>query len=768
MKNNTLKILALILASVMLLSAVPFAAAVCEAGCLDEDANGLCDTCGDAITQEEPCDHSLTTTYTANNNGTHTVETSACECGEKAAARMDADCTDEDENGVCDVCGGQIPEEGACTHAQETYYMPGEEGGTHTVETTSCECGLRPATSVPERCRDGNGDRECDLCGETIPDDVDVCTHPVRPLTVVVIANNNGTHVRQGICPTCNAVVATRDENCRDLDGTGTCYDCSAKIPEVNYAIHCVEDGMKSSAESEVVSFALSGVETDDIIWEVTASGSASPTLGTVVSDGKTATVDVYRGNERGVAKLAVKASWAGGSATGTFCISFYTRSSATVQLKDNVKSLTFMAKGQFAKVGRASGDTIKDYSLYSFLTDGCATSIRLYENNKANADVGVITYNTTGSTGQYKTDGYNEYSIAKLGSLVFTPVGTGTYVLNYELFETVGQSKLVTSTGTLNIIVGKVASEGNEIVYNTENGKAVTLKVSDFTDYWKAHVSSGTSNYVKFVINSDTEGLLYINTSKRGTVTSDYKFKIKYEYAQDGTYPLEGVTYMPNPNKSDYVDYIDFVIYSTSNKIFTGTLKFVVGKQAAASGSFTDVAASAWYADAVAYVSENGIMGGTSDSKFEPNTKLSRAMVATVLYRIAGSPSVTPTGVFTDVQDSNAWYYNAVCWAAANGIVKGTSDTTFSPDAFITRQDLAVMLHRFAKEYQKKDVSVGENTNILSYDDALTISEYAYAALQWAAGAGIVNGADGKLNPTGSATRAEAAAMFQRYMTNG
>ncbi len=113
----------------------------------------------------------------------------------------------------------------------------------------------------------------------------------------------------------------------------------------------------------------------------------------------------------------------------------------------------------------------------------------------------------------------------------------------------------------------------------------------------------------------------------------------------------------------------------------------------------------------------------------------------------------------------SGAWYEKAVAWAASNGIVGGVGGGLFDPNAEITREQMAVILYQYAK-LAGLDVSVGEDTNILSYNDALSISDYAYPALQWACGAGIIGGDDlGNLNPQGKATRAEAAAILQRFM---
>jgi hypothetical protein len=177
----------------------------------------------------------------------------------------------------------------------------------------------------------------------------------------------------------------------------------------------------------------------------------------------------------------------------------------------------------------------------------------------------------------------------------------------------------------------------------------------------------------------------------------------------------------------------------------------------------FTDVDKNDWFYDNVMYVYKNGLMKGTGSSTFSPDGKMTRAMFVTVLYRMSGDTG-NHKNTFSDVS-SSAWYYDAVAWAAANGIVSGAGDNRFDPDGEITREQLAVMLWRYAK-YKGHDVSEGETANILSYKDASYISKYAYAALQWACGAGIINGdAGGNLNPKSSATRAETAAILKRFI---
>lgn len=193
--------------------------------------------------------------------------------------------------------------------------------------------------------------------------------------------------------------------------------------------------------------------------------------------------------------------------------------------------------------------------------------------------------------------------------------------------------------------------------------------------------------------------------------------------------------------------------------------VSYVKATETPSKTKFNDVSANDWFASAVDYVTGKGMMNGTADNTFSPKANTTRGMVVTVLYRLENQPS-TSAASFTDVA-SGAYYANAVAWANANGIVSGYGSGKFGPNDKVTREQLAAILYRYA-QYKKYDVSVGEDTNILSYDDAQSISSYAIPAIQWACGAGVVTGKSGsKLDPKGNATRAEVAAMLMRFCEN-
>lgn len=175
----------------------------------------------------------------------------------------------------------------------------------------------------------------------------------------------------------------------------------------------------------------------------------------------------------------------------------------------------------------------------------------------------------------------------------------------------------------------------------------------------------------------------------------------------------------------------------------------------------FTDVDEGDWYYDAVQYVYEKGLMNGTAADEFAPNATTTRAMVVTILYRLEGEPSGGGETPFTDLK-AGQYYLDAVAWANANGIVNGTTATTFDPDGAITRQQMAAILYRYAA-YKGYDVSV--SADLSSYPDAGAIQTYAQDAMAWANGSELILGfEDHTLQPVGNSTRAQVATLLMRF----
>ena len=176
----------------------------------------------------------------------------------------------------------------------------------------------------------------------------------------------------------------------------------------------------------------------------------------------------------------------------------------------------------------------------------------------------------------------------------------------------------------------------------------------------------------------------------------------------------------------------------------------------------FTDVSADDWFYDPVCYVYSQGLMTGTSATTFEPNTPLSRAMLVAVLHRLEGSPQAS-AGDFSDVADGD-WYAQAVNWAASVGVVNGFDDGTFQPNTAITREQLAAILRNYA---QYKGLDVTASGDLAHYSDAASISDWAKESVTWAVGENLISGVtNDTLAPQACATRAQVAAILQRYLS--
>lgn len=172
----------------------------------------------------------------------------------------------------------------------------------------------------------------------------------------------------------------------------------------------------------------------------------------------------------------------------------------------------------------------------------------------------------------------------------------------------------------------------------------------------------------------------------------------------------------------------------------------------------FADLPVESWYREGVSYALDRGLMNGVGSREFDPDGNVTRAMFVTILYRAENAPSVEgKSNPFTDVQNGK-WYTEAVIWASDRGIVKGTSETTYSPDAPITREQIATILFRYSK-------SSPSDKSLSSFPDAGTVSSYAQNGMCWAVAEGIINGKDGKLAPKENATRCQIAAILMRYL---
>lgn len=198
---------------------------------------------------------------------------------------------------------------------------------------------------------------------------------------------------------------------------------------------------------------------------------------------------------------------------------------------------------------------------------------------------------------------------------------------------------------------------------------------------------------------------------------------------------------------------------YDTAKKAVAFTTPHL-SAYAVVSFPFTDVSEDMWYYGNAAYAYINGLLTGTTETTFAPEGIMTRAMLAEVLYRMAGSPAVPDKAGFIDVA-SDAWYANAVNWAAKAGVVTGIDAAHFAPETAVTREQTAAMLCRYAKQ---KGQAVTASSDLTKFTDAAQISAWAKTSMQWAVAKGLFKGNDGALTPTASATRAQTSAVLQRF----
>ncbi len=321
------------------------------------------------------------------------------------------------------------------------------------------------------------------------------------------------------------------------------------------------------------------------------------------------------------------------------------------------------------------------------------------------------------------------------------------------------------------------IASPQGAVALSSENG--LTTLITDGAESAEFDTASGAVS-----VNGNTGDFLVTVTTADGTIA-----RVRGRANGDITVtPKESTVGLDAPNGTYGVEYTKANDEETSETITIGSKGTAGGLQAsgdtgrkaadenAAEGQtptapvdentlpFADVGEEDWFFEDVKFVYENGLMNGTSGAVFAPNANITRAMLVTVLWRMENEPVVNYLMTFEDVE-AESWYTEAVRWAASEGIVNGYSETEFAPNDNITREQIAAIMHRYA-QHKGYDVSVGENTNILSYDDFADISEYAIASMQYTCGSGILRGkTTSTLNPKDNATRAECAAILHRFI---
>lgn len=397
----------------------------------------------------------------------------------------------------------------------------------------------------------------------------------------------------------------------------------------------------------------------------------------------------------------------------------------------------------------------------------------KVYINHNNGANLYVATADESGKI-TFTTNGFSPFTFALTNPDVVAEVNGNAYKSLQDAANaakdggeiTVVQNKNLDLTfNTTKSVKVTNKTDGKITVKFNGTNKDVAKNATETFSYTKPSSSGGSSSgKTTYKVTTSAVNNGGVNASPS---SAEKGATITITLSPDKGYKLDKLTVTDGSGKS-------VSTVKKSDTVYTFTMpasavkvgvSYVKATETPSKTKFNDVSANDWFASAVDYVTGKGMMNGTADNTFSPKANTTRGMVVTVLYRLENQPS-TSAASFTDVA-SGAYYANAVAWANANGIVSGYGSGKFGPNDKVTREQLAAILYRYA-QYKKYDVSVGEDTNILSYDDAQSISSYAIPAIQWACGAGVVTGKSGsKLDPKGNATRAEVAAMLMRFCEN-
>lgn len=389
--------------------------------------------------------------------------------------------------------------------------------------------------------------------------------------------------------------------------------------------------------------------------------------------------------------------------------------------------------------------------------------------------DIYIATADENGKI-EFTTNGFSPFTFSLSNSDVVAEVNGNAYktlqeaadaAKDGEKINIVKNDKLdLNFTDTKSVKVTNKTSDKITIKFNGVN-KDVAKDATETFTYTRP--SSGGPGSSGGSISTPTTYAVNVNAATNGTVAADKKTAAKgttvtVTATPSTGYVVDGVKVVDKDGKDVAVTGKDGkYVFTMPGSAVTVTGTFKAETPAPVALPFTDVKSGDWFYPAVQYAYAQGLMTGTSATTFAPNGTMNRAMIVTVLYRLEKSPAVTGAFKFTDVP-AGQWYSDAVAWAAANKIVNGYDETTFGPMNAVTREQMAAILFRYEQAKGLENVTLEENLN--RFPDQNKISAYAIPALQWAVGQKIINGnADGTLDPTGTATRAQVAQIFTNLL---
>ena len=421
-----------------------------------------------------------------------------------------------------------------------------------------------------------------------------------------------------------------------------------------------------------------------------------------------------------------------------------------------------------------------------------------IYVANKASGDAESYTKNVV-SGGKFSQDlSESEYLADTVQYQVNHVAGGFSYAETLTQAQAAAQSgdtitdlkATVGNTATLTLNYNDGGATAN-VTYTVEADTSVTLPTPSRVNYTFGGWSDGTNTYNGGTTYTVTETATltaqwtYNGGSSSGGGSSTTYYSSTVEKAENGTVAVSPknaskgstVTVTVTPDEGYVLDTITVTdksgnaveVTKTSDGKYTfkmpGTAvtvkaTFKEEEPAPVSLPFTDVAENAWYYDAVAYVYQSGMMTGTNDgTTFSPSMNLTRGMMAQVMFNIEKG-TAPATGSFTDVA-ADAWYADAVNWAAAKGIVGGYGNGNFGPEDSITREQMAVLLYNYAK-FKGEDMTA--TADLSTFSDGDQVSDWAQYAMKWAVAEGLISGSNNALNPLGTASRAEVAQILMNY----
>lgn len=523
------------------------------------------------------------------------------------------------------------------------------------------------------------------------------------------------------------------------IDGTTATATCSVTVDSGDVVCEPVE--VKVGSYETLAPSLKDGAANSNVTWNFSLK---SGTAVTVSSNGK-----IY-GDEPGEAVVTVTGTYTVNGTANTVTKDVYVSAyEDDLKVKAKLKS-TVVGSFNFADTGILDSVTYGSTSLN--LTTFPTLEKVLGESYATYIDVSALsaTYGNIGTLSISYPGSGDMVSTSLMKNIKFILNGTsGSQTLSYTLY---GAHGLKVAEGELTI-----TTEGFDVAveYSTYAGTPVTIKESDFAAYWKQCKMSGNLDYVEFAVSSTVPlyGTLYTtaSSSTRKAVTASMDFSYNFSSKTDD-YDLDTVTYVPLSSTKTYEEEIPFTCYGEkSGQVLEGVMVIKVGQKA----NFTDVTSGDYFYDAVNWAVSNGITKGTSDTTFSPNLTCTRAEVVTFLWRAAGEPKPTiSTTKFTDL-DKDDYYYDAVLWAVEKGITEGTSATTFSPRATVTRGQVVTFLWR---ALGKASVS-----SVNPFTDVKT-SDYFCDAVLWAVKNDVTKGMSAtSFMPNDGCTRGQIVTFLYR-----